>query len=99
MVLIGVGQFISPVLTYSSGAPDIACKLMKPAHGYDAQNNSINPSNVELNVNDLINVQFIEVSPGQALTIELKTTDGGHFKGFMVQVGTKKNMMKVTQRA
>ena len=71
----------SPVQPYSMGAPDLACKAMKPGHGFD-------PQEGQPPVDLIIEPEMDVIAPGQKLTITLKATDG-QFKGFMVQVRNK----------
>ena len=71
----------SPVQPYSMGAPDLACKAMKPGHGFD-------PQEGQPPVDLIIEPEMDVIAPGQKLTITLKATDG-QFKGFMVQVRSK----------
>ena len=71
--------FIQSSHAYSLGAPDAACKRMTPVHGFDAVNQSPDPSGapVKLTLNP---PDGSDIVPGQTVSVSLEA-QGEPFKG------------------
>jgi len=77
--LIPLLFLISPISSYTMGAPDTACSSMTPGHSLDPQDPSTSPPAT-------LSISKSSVSPGSTLEFSLDATQGASFKGFVVQV-------------
>jgi len=82
MVMVMVMMTVSPVISYSMGAPDAACSAMTPGHQHQPQEGPV-PANLTLS-SDF-------VRPGDMLGVELKTRESQQFKGFIIQARSAKD--------
>jgi len=79
-----IALFIQSSHAYSLGAPDAACKRMTPGHGFDAVNQSPDPSGapVKLTLNP---PDGSDIVPGQTVSVSLEAQGEPGFKGFIIQ--------------
>ena len=83
--------FIQSSHAYSLGAPDAACKRMTPVHGFDAVNQSPDPSGAPVKL--ILNPpDGSDIVPGQNVSVSLEAQGEPGFKGFIIQARDEQDL-------